>query len=285
MGRMVILPEPDRATRSALRFTSRGLTMPLGRGCRLQTYRFPGRWMDDASLGRLRDTLHDIARYRLDPLPDYGIFLPGRAPFRNRIVTVAYEDERPVAFGAMVWLPLRLPTDAPDVLHLGLVVTTPNRLSPHLLWQMYYYPVFYLVLRRFPRPFWISCVSLEPSVIGAVSDHFPAVLPSYRHPAPSNGLRTAIARVLVRDHGHEFGAGPEAHLDEATFVVRGSCKGPSESLRTSYRRAAKYVVRTCNDYCRDLLDYERGDELLQLGRADAFSGILRGLRRRFVLGS
>ena len=36
-------------------------------------------------------------------------------PFRNRIVTVAYEDERPVAFGAMVWIPMRLADGAPDV--------------------------------------------------------------------------------------------------------------------------------------------------------------------------
>lgn len=285
MGRMVLSTEPERAMRSRLRFTSRGLTMPLARGCRLRTYRFPGRWMDDERLQRLRNTLHEIARYRLDPLPEYGIFLPGREPFRNRIVTVAYEDERPVAFGAMVWIPMRRAAGAPDVLHLGLVVTTPNRLSPHLLWQMYYYPVFYMVLRRFPRSFWISCVSLEPSVIGAVSDHFPAVLPNYREPAPSNGVRAEIARTLVRDHAHEFGAGSEAVLDERTFVVRGSCRGPSESLRTSYRRSAKYVVRDCNDWCRDLLDYERGDELLQLGRADAFSGIRLGVRRRLLHGS
>ena len=285
MGRMVLTAEPETLRRSRFRFTSRGLTMPLARGCRLQTYRFPGRWMTDTQLERLRDTLYAIARYRLDPLPDYGIFLPGRDPFRNRIVTVAYVEERPVAFGAMVWLPLRQVETAPDVLHLGLVVTTPNRLVPHLLWQMYYYPVFYVVLRRFPRSFWISCVSLEPSVIGSVSDHFPAVFPNYREPSPENGLRTKIARAIVRDHAHEFGAGPEAELDEETFVVRGSCKGPSESLRTSYRRSAKYVVRACNDYCRDLLDYDRGDELLQLGRADAFQGIRLGLHRRLRRGS
>lgn len=280
MGRMVTSSEECAASRHGFRFTSRGLRLPLRRGCRLETWRFPGRWMKDAALDRLRQTLYAVARYRLDPLPEYGIFLPGRESFRNRIVTVAYEDERPVAFGAMVWLPLRIRAVAQDVLHLGLVVTTPNRLSPNLLWQMYYFPVFYVVLRRFPRPFWISCVSLEPSVIGAVSDHFPSSLPNYRDHRPSNGVRTAIARTLVRDHGHEFGAGEDAVLDEETLVIQGSCRGPSEALRTSYRRAAKYPVRACNEWCRDLLDYERGDELLQLGRADLFRGLGRGVMRR-----
>lgn len=279
MGRMVTATGEPRIPRAGLRFSTRGMRLPLKRGCRLETFRFPGRWMSDTRLDHLRGMLHDVARYRLDPLPAYGIFLPGRAPYRNRIVTVAYEDERPVAFGAMVWLPLRSEAGTADVLHLGLVVTTPNRLSPHLLWQMYYYPVFYVGFQRFLRPFWISCVSQEPTVIGAVSDGFHAVLPSYRDPSPSNGLRTKIARGLVRDHGHEFGAGGHAALDEGTFVVRGSCRGPSEALRTSYRRAAKYSVRACNEYCRDLLDYERGDELLQLGRANVVSGLRLGLDR------
>ena len=281
MGRMVITTEELTARSSSLRFTSRGLRLPLQRGCRLETYRFPGRWMTDAQLDRLRGTLCDIARYRLDPLPEYGIFLPSREPFRNRIVTVAYEDDRPVALGAMVWLPLRLDPKPQDVLHLGLVVTTPSRLVPHLLWQMYYFPVFFVGLHRYLRPFWISCVSLEPTVIGAVSDGFHAVVPNYRDPFAADGLRTRSARTLVRDHGHEFGAGEDAVFDESTFVVQGSCRGPSESLRTPYRRAAKSTSRACNEYCRELLDYDRGDELLQLGRANVFSGVSLGLRRRF----
>ena len=72
----------------------------------------------------------------------------------------------------------------------------------------------------------------------------------------------------------------DAVLDERTFVVKGSCRGPSEALRTSYRRAAKYSVRDCNEYCRDLLDYDRGDELLQLGRVDVVSGVRLGLSWR-----
>ena len=284
MGRMVLTRDERAPPRASLRFTSRGLRLPLPRGCRLETLRFPGRWMSDAALERLRRTLCDIASYRLDPLPSYGIFLPDREPFRNRIVTIAYEDERPVGFSAMVWLPLRVDDTPQDVLHLGLVVTTPNRLSPNLLWQMYYFPVFYVGAHRFLRPFWISCVSLEPSVIGAVSDGFHAVLPHYRHDAPSDGVRTSIARRLVSRHGHEFGAGEHAVFDEQTFVVQGSCRGPSEALRTSFRRAAKYSQRDCNAYCRDLLDYDRGDELLQLGRANAASGVRLGLSRRFFNG-
>lgn len=281
MGRMLTASETCATNGHAFRFTSRGLRISLQRGCRLETFRFPGRWMPDAQLDALRETLSQVAGYRLDPLPEYGIFLKDREPFRNRIVTVAYEDERPVGFSAMVWMPLRVDDRPQDVLHLGLVVTTPNRLSPNLLWQMYYFPVFYVGFHRFLRPFWISCVSLEPSVIGAVSDGFHAVHPHYRHDAPASSLRAAIARTIVRDHRHEFGAGDHAVFDEETFVVQGSCRGPSESLRTSYRRAAKSSNRACNHYCRDLLDYDRGDELLQLGRANAVSGIRLGLGRRF----
>ena len=47
----------------------------------------------------------------------------------------------------------------------------------------------------------------------------------------------------------------------------------------------KVGVRACNEYCRDLLDYDRGDELLQLGRADAFQGMRLGIQRRFLNGS
>lgn len=284
MGRMLTSSAEGAASRHGFRFTSRGMRFSLQRGCRLETYRFPGRWMPDAQLDELRGILKRVARYRLDPLPDYGIFLPDREPFRNRIVTVVFEDDRPVGFSAMVWLPLRVDDEPHDVLHLGLVVTTPNRLSRNLLWQMYYFPVFFVGLHRFLRPFWVSCVSLEPSVIGAVSDGFHTVRPHYQEDRSQDSTRLAIARQIVEGHAHEFGAGEMARLNEETFVIEGSCRGPSETLRASYRGAAKYSKRECNEYCRDLLDYDRGDELLQLGRADVVSGVRLGLSRRFFNG-
>lgn len=280
MDREVIALEP-RTRRRGVRFTSRGFRWPLPRGCRLETLRFPGRWMTDEQLEGLRRTIYEIASYRLDVLPEYGVFLPGREPYKNRIVTLAYDGDRPVAFGAMVWIPVRLDRRVEPVLHLGLVVTTPNRLAPQLLFHMYYYPVFYVVLQRCPDPFWVSSLTMEPSIIGRVSDYFPEVLPHYRGGVRPDPLRRAIARGLMTQHGHEYGLGPEAELDEETFVVKASCRGPSESLRYSYRGAAKYTVRECNHYCRDLLDYDRGDELLQLGRAHTFHGIRLGLRWRF----
>ena len=114
---------------------------------------------------------------------------------------------------------------------------------------------------------------MEPTIIGAVSDNFGSVFPHYSKSAQPTKLQRMIAEIVFNEHGREFGMGPNAVLDKENFVISGSCCGPSNALRVDYRHSARYVMPACNRFCEDTLDYERGDELLQVGQVSCGASI------------
>ena len=88
------------------------------------TYHFPGRWMRDDELSRLRGDLERIALERLGDLPGYGVILPGREPYENRIISLLYREgmDDSQAFSAMARCPVRIDGSTKEVINLGLVV-------------------------------------------------------------------------------------------------------------------------------------------------------------------
>jgi hypothetical protein len=262
----------------------------LGRAGALRTWLFPGRWMPDCDLAGLRQTVCQIARSRLEDLPDYGVFRSGRDPWRNRVITVAYErgSWRPVGFSAMVYCPVDTGKRVLPVMHLGLVVLDRRPRIRNLLLAIYYFPLACILVLRELAPYWITSVSMEPTIIGAVSDCFDGTYPHYRGCTRPDPIRLAIARNMVARYGPEFGAGPDARLREDSFVIEGSCRGPSEQLRRDFREAARYPLARCNSFCRAALDFDRGDELLQVAGVSlrtAANAVLTPWRVRRLLRS
>jgi hypothetical protein len=212
---------------------------------------------------------------KIHRLPSYGVYLPSREPYENRIISIVFDEitGAPVGFGAMVHLPLQLAAQRLTLIHLGLVITTKNRLGRELLFLIYFWPLLYLLALRKLQSYWITSVSMEPTIIGAVSDNFGSVFPHYSKRAQPTKLQSMIAEIVFNEHGHEFGMGSNAVLDKENFVISGSCCGPSDALRVDYRHSARYVMPACNRFCEDTLDYERGDELLQVGQVSCGASI------------
>lgn len=259
-----------------------------------KTFRFPGTWMSDAELGELRGELRELSRRCLGAVPEYGVYLEEREPYRTRIITLVYSkaDDRPIAFSAMVLWRVRLEQRrAPEpVLHLGLVLVAPEYRGRRIMYWTYHKPLFWFFLKRAFRPFWITSTTMEPVILGSVADSFSHVHPHYDQ-SPGGGAtpaHLAIARSFVAEHGNEIGVWEGAELDEERFVIRGSSLGASRSLMIGYEDTAKYRVEACNEFCRQLLDYSRGDEIIQVGRVDlatmfrSFWWTLSKLRRRLA---
>lgn len=239
-----------------------------------KTYKFPGKWMPEGELGQIRKQLISLGRRALGEVPAYGVYLPSRAPYKNRIITVVYkkEDHRPIAFSAMVVWPVQLPGQLKfqSVVHLGLVVVDPEYRGSKVMYWAYHRPLFRYFARRLFRPFWITSTTMEPVIVGSVADGFSHVFPHYRpdqQKQPSSA-HLEIARTFVAKHGHEIGVWKDAWLDENNFVIRDSSLGASQHLMHSYEQTAKYRLNDCNEFCRKQLNYERGDEFIQVGRVD-----------------
>ncbi len=72
----------------------------------------------------------------------------------------------------------------------------------------------------------------------------------------------------MRDHCHEFGVAREAAFDAERFVIQGSYTGGSDALKKTFADAPKHRVSSANDFCAAELDYQRGDDFLQIAQLD-----------------
>jgi hypothetical protein len=224
--------------------------------------------MTEPELDRLREDVRSITLARLGALPAYGVFLPGRDAWRNRIVTCLYaRDRTPTAFSTVVSYPLALGGRVHDVYQLGLVVAN-NRSAERTIVPLYSYPLAYILALRGFREYWIAQTSMIPNLIGFVTDTFVDIFPNYHRRRPPAPRVRDIARLLVCEHADEFGAGPDSRLNEETFAVSRCYDGAAELLRKSWDDVAKHRDPRCNELCRRTLDYNRGDDLLLIGRVN-----------------
>ena len=201
-------------------------------------------------------------------LPGYGVYLPSRAPYRNRIITLVHAPDRsPVAFSTVMFYSVAVESRVHPVFQLGLVVAD-GRSPRRIVGPVYFHPLAWLLALRGFRQYWVASASMIPNLVGIFADGFVDVFPHYRVRRPASPAARAIARRLVEDHGDEFGAGPDSRLDESTFAVSNCYADPAAPLRKTWDEVTKHPDPRCNELCRRALDYQRGDDLLQVGRVD-----------------
>jgi hypothetical protein len=143
----------------------------------------------------------------------------------------------------------------------------PDERSKSLSWVLYGLTCFLIFFRRQFRPVWVSNVTQVPAVVGMVSDMFSGIWPG-----PTADRRTLmhlmLARRIMDQHRHVFGVGHDAEFDEARFVITNAYTGGSDDLKKTWDNAPKHRDAQYNDYCAAELDYDRGDDLIQLGQMD-----------------
>lgn len=241
----------------------------------------PGLWMEAAALGALSDQLRSIAARTLDAGSlTYGVFSGDKSRMGAVIITlVCRRDGTPVAFNALAVMTLEGTPHPVEVLHLGLVMVDPDERSKNLSWVLYGLTCFLIFFRRQFRPVWISNVTQVPAVVGMVSQMFSDVWPG-----PDQGRRTLnhllMARRIMDTQRHVFGVGEAAGFDEEQFVITDAYTGGSDDLKKNWDTAPKHRDERYNTFCANALDYERGDDVLQLGRMDLAA--MRGYLAREV---
>lgn len=229
----------------------------------------PGLWMDAEALARLSESLRAVAARTLDAGSlTYGVFSGDKSRMGAVVITlVSRQDGTPIAFNALAVMTLEGAPRAVEVLHLGLVVVDPDERSKNLSWVLYGLTCFLIFFRRQFRPVWVSNVTQVPAVVGMVSQMFSDVWPG-----PDKGRRTLnhllLARRIMDTQRHVFGVGPDAGFEEEKFVITDAYTGGSDGLKKTWESAPKHRDDRYNMFCAKQLDYERGDDILQLGRMD-----------------
>ena len=253
----------------------------------VDVYDQPGRWMSETELARLQDDLHAVADRSLDESLSYGVFSRTRSAYRNRVIAIARDttSDLPCGFTAMVYLPLRRVARRTElIIHLGLTMIASeyrgNRLQTPLFQRIFRSPI----VNQFRMSFIVTNIAASPAGIGAVSDYFLDTYPNYHgNTRPTAFHREVAHQVLGRDR-HEFGCSRAAVFDPTSFVVEGSNQpsggGASAFIKTD--PVSRYRDAACNTFCADALNFERGDELFQVGRADFIRGMWKSRKSKRI---
>ena len=241
----------------------------------------PGTSLDQRELDGLVAQLRAVAAKTLPAGSlTYGIFSGERQRLSRAIVTLIQEEAtgRPIAFNALSVMHLELDGTPVDVTHLGLVMVDPEVQGQGLSWVLYGLTTLVLFMRGGLRSKWVSNVTQVPAVCGMVCATFSDVFPSPDPGARQSFAHLQLARGIMRHHRSVFGVGDEAGFDEARFVITNAYTGGSDALKKSWDIAPKHRDEKVNAFCARELDYERGDDVLQIGRIDIAGA------RRYLLG-
>lgn len=247
------------------------IRLPAGQQRRIRIVERPGLWMEPADLEALRQSLRTVASRTLSGSDlEYGIFSDDPARLENTIITMVSDARTgaPIAFNALPVIELELDGRPLQLIHLGLVMVDPEQRSKGLSWVLYGLTCFLLFIRNQGRPVWLSNVTQVPAVVGMVSETFSDVYPNPATSAPRKFRHLVLVRQIMRAHRHVFGVGEEAEFDETAFVIRNAYTGGSDNLKKTFDQAQKHRKPVFNEFCAAVLDYDRGDDIIQIGRLD-----------------
>lgn len=230
----------------------------------------PGRWMtpDEVSI-LLKDLRFVIEKLGLGAL-NYGVVEGKPEALDRAILTVLYDKKTglPFAFNALSYINCYLKGQTQQVVHLGLIAVDPSHRAQGFSWILYGLTTFLIFFRNRFKPLWISNVSQVPAIIGMVADGFGNVFPNPKKNTPRSFDHLTLAREIMHHHRSVFGTGPEAEFDEESFVIVKAYTRGSDALKKTFEQAPKHRNSVFNEFCSSHLDYERGDDFLQIGVVD-----------------
>ena len=197
---------------------------------------------------------------------DYGVLLGSKERWDRTILSILREvaTGRAIGFSAMSLLDTTVGGRSREVLHLGLLVVDPEYRGWGFSRLVCGTSCLLAFLRRGPRSLWVSNVSQVPAVLGLVAKTLKSVYPAPGARATAEQLD--VARQIMARHRAVFGVSDDAGFDEERFVITDAYTGGSDNLKKTYFEAPKSRHSDVNAWCRQELDYERGDDFLQLAR-------------------
>lgn len=258
--------------RKLIPFRSRFLDLSLNvsRNVRVRVVECPGQWMSPAEQGALQEPMRALTRRSIGRDLDYGILSSHQERLRDAVITLLHDRDSGdlVAFNALSYLEIELRDRPQRALHLGLVMVDPDYRTQGLSWVLYGLTCMLIFVKHGLRPLWISNVTQVPAIIGKVAESFVTAYPNPFHPARRSFDHVCVAREIMRQHRHVFGVGEEAGFDEEQFVITNAYTGGSDHLKKRFDDAPKHRDERANHICHSALNYDRGDDFLQIGRFD-----------------
>ena len=249
----------------------------------------PAYSLEKKELDELREHLKAIVKKSI-PKEDlnYGIFAESSDAFKSNVITIIYslEDNKPIAFNCLAWISCQLKGKEENVLHLGLVVIDPDVREGGLSWILYGLTTIFLFARNKLNPIWISNVTQVPAIVGMVSQSMDLVYPTPSNIGKPPFTHSWLVRQIIQDNRHVFGVGADAEFDSQRFIIKNSYTGGSDHLKKKFTEAQAHRDPRYNDFCKENLDYDRGDDFIQIGQFNLLMNkkfIMRSIPKKSIL--
>ena len=245
----------------------------------IEVYYKPGLSMNEAELDDFTGKIKKTAQFCFTSLPDYQVMRGTREELSDKVIAVAWSDSdrsQVDGFCSSVLLPVER---IGEVLHLGLTCVRPEARSRGLTHVLTHKAVASQLLRTSPLigKLWISnCAAVLSSLVN-VAVYFENVYPSPFHRSRKTNEHVMISDAINRYHRDKMYINREAEFDPDDFIFRGSVNGTvfqKDSSDCTYHHRNKIL----NRYYQHLMDFNRGDEILQIGYASTFAAIRHMLR-------
>ncbi len=230
----------------------------------IETIFYPGRSYGDLRLQALTNELRNAAATCFDSIPNYQALTGDREEMKRAIICVARDEKRNI-IGFCSSLVLEVPLYG-DVLHTGLTCVTPQARGKKLTHKLTSKILVEYLFKESPfSSVWVSNCACVLSSLGNVALYFEDVYPSPFGKKSASKDYLKIAQYISEHYREPIAINNDAIFNPKTFVFEGSVKG---AVFEKDGNDARFFHRNQNltHYYQDILNFERGDEVLQIGK-------------------
>jgi len=234
----------------------------------ITTYVCPGKNLSAKDLDSLYNELLMVAKETLDEIPDYQCLKSDKSDFDKLIISVARNQQGEVlGFCSSYVFDIQ---KFGNVLHLGLTCIRYQARGLGLTHRLTGNVVFHFILKfALFKKAWVSNVACVLSSLGNMSQYFEDVYPSpYFNNKIDDHLDLAI--YFSQNYRRELYIRDEAIFNESRFIFEGSVLG---NMFQKKANDFKYHHRDhkLNFYYKYLMNFDNGDEILQIGKVSLFT--------------
>lgn len=237
----------------------------------------PGKNLPRGDIATLQEELRNIASNCFDECPNYQCLEDSRTALDDKVITIAKNSEgKIVGFCSALLIPME---GLGEVLHLGLTCVDPIGRGHRLTHKLTSKLLTHYLLRY--RPFgkvWVTNVACVLSSLGNVAKNFENVFPSPYYQAKPTVEQLKIAAAIDQHYRKHIAINDDAEFCPHTFLFKGSVTDSvfeKEAEDTRYHHRDKEL----NQFYLDLIKFDRGDEVLQIGTV-SLATLLRYMLRR-----
>lgn len=232
--------------------------------CQYEVIFYPGKTLTQTQQAKLVLELREVASACFVDTPDYQA-LSGQSSELEKAVICLGRDEKGRLLGFCS--ALSLPVDGhKNVLHLGLTCVHPDargtNMTHHLTSKLM---VKYLVKESFLSELWITNCACVLSSLGNVAMYFENLYPSPYGVKKPSAKHIDIAKSVDAYHRESIAINKSAEFNTEKFVFEGSVDGTVFEKNANDQRF-HHRDENLTGFYQELLNFERGDEALQIGK-------------------